>query len=206
LPFTFRLLPFASKNYLYPFPQKMISRDDLIKQISATIGKTKVLELSRILKEQQFALRDLIDIIFYADKNIAFRAAWILENVFLEDPARYETDLEYLLSRIKEVKHESCQRHYAKIMMHITSPKATNPVKFKLRQLDLEPVVEQCFDWMIDPKVKIAVKVFASETLFNLRKRYTWIEEELASQLKFLMQNGTAAIQSRGKKLLASLQ
>jgi hypothetical protein len=41
--------------------------------------------------------------------------------------------------------------------------------------------------------------------LFNLRTRYPWIEEELANQIKFLMRNGTAAIQSRGRKLLAQL-
>jgi len=86
--------------------------------------------------------------------------------------------------------------------MHLTGKKAPAIIRDKLQQLDLEPIVEQCFDWMIDPKVKIAVKVFASEALFNLRSRYPWIQEELANQLKFLMRNGTAAIQSRGRKLL----
>jgi len=183
----------------------MITQAELLGQISGTIGKMKVLELTRILKEEQFALRDLIGLAFYPDKNIAFRAAWILENFFLQDPARYETDLEYLISRIKEVKYESCQRHYAKIVMHITDKKAPQPIRQKLEHLDMEPVAEQCFDWMIDPKVKIAVKVFASEALFNLRHRYPWIAEELAGQLQFLMRNGTAAIQSRGKKLLLGL-
>jgi hypothetical protein len=183
----------------------MTGQEALLKQISGTIGKTKVLDLTRILKQQQFALRDLIDLTFYPDKNIAFRAAWILENVFLQDPARYEPDLDYLVSRINDVKYESCRRHYAKIVMHLTNKKAPQIIQQKLQQLDLEPVVEQCFDWMIDPKVKIAVKVFASEALFNLRGRYPWIAEELANQLQFLMRNGTAAIQSRGKKLLAEL-
>ncbi|MDB5122250.1 MAG: hypothetical protein JWP94_379 [Mucilaginibacter sp.] len=183
----------------------MITHADLLKQISNTIGKTKVLELSRILNEQQFALRDLIDLTFYPDKNIAFRAAWILENIFLQNPALYEPDLEYLVSRIKEVKYDSCKRHYAKIIMHITGKKSPAIIQQKLQQLDLEPVVEQCFDWMIDPKVMVAVKVFASEALFNLRHRYPWIAEELANQINFLMRNGTAAIQSRGKKLLSQL-
>jgi hypothetical protein len=184
----------------------MISQAELIKQISVTIGKTKVLELSRILNEQQFLLCDLVDITFYADKNIAFRAAWILENLFLTDPASYETDLEYLLSKIKEVKHESCQRHYAKIIMHITDPKAIPVIKNKLAQIDMEPVIEQCFDWMIDPKVKIAVKCFSSEVLFNLSNRHPWIKEELANQLQFLMRNGSPGIQSRGRKLLYQLK
>ena len=179
--------------------------EDLIKQISNTIGKTKVLELTRILKEQQFALRDLIGLTFYPDKNIAFRAAWILENVFLQSPLRYEDDLQYLISSIKDIKYASCQRHYAKILMHITDPDVPLIIKDKMQQMDLEAAVEQCFDWMIDPKVKIAVKVFAAEALFNLRHRYPWIAEELANQVKFLMRNGSPAIQSRGKKLLRQL-
>ncbi len=183
----------------------MISKEELIKQISTTMVKTKVLKLSRILEEEAFALRDLIDLTFDANRDIAFRAAWILENVFLQDPTRYEADLDYLVSRIKEVKHASCKRHYAKIMMHITAKKAPPIIKQKLLGIDLEPVVEQCFDWMIDPKVLVAVKVFASEALFNLRCRYPWISEELAEHIRFLMKDGSAAIQSRGRKLLAGL-
>lgn len=183
----------------------MISQSDLINQLSATLGKKKVLELTRILREQQFALRDLIDLVFQHDRDIAFRAAWILENLFLQNPAMYMADLEYLVSKVPEVKHPSCQRHYAKILMHITAKKSPFIILQKLEQLNLEPVAEKCFDWMIDPKVKVAVKVFASETLFNLSRRYTWIADELAAQIKFLMRDGTAGIQSRGRKILAQL-
>ena len=69
----------------------------------------------------------------------------------------------------------------------------------------MEPIVEQCFDWMIDPKVLIAVKVFSAEALFNLRHRYPWISGELTEQLQFLMRDGSAAIQARGRKLLEKL-
>ncbi len=183
----------------------MLSREDLLKQLSDTIGKRKVLELSRILKEEHFALRDLIDLTFYSDKDVAFRAAWILENMFLENPASYDEDVEYLVSRFDDVAYPSCQRHYAKIMMHITAKKTPETIRLKLEQMNLEPVVERCFDWLIDPKILVAVKVFAGEALFNLRQRYPWIKEELAEQIKFLMRDGTAAIQTRGRKLLAEL-
>lgn len=96
---------------------------------------------------------------------------------------KYETELEYLISKIKEVKHPSCQRHYVKIITHLTNPRTNAAIKHKLASLNMEPVVEQCFDWMINPKVKIAVKAFAAEALFNLSFRYPWIKEELANQL-----------------------
>src|SRR5581483_5199098 len=95
----------------------MLTRDELIKRISSSISKLKVVKLSAILKQEQFALRDLIDITFDEDHGVAFRAAWLLENMFLQKPEMYADDLPYLISLINDVKDPSCKRHYAKIMM-----------------------------------------------------------------------------------------
>ncbi len=183
----------------------MLSADELIKEISTTLVKKKATKLTAILQKEQFKLPDLIDITFHPDKNIAFRAAWILENLFLQKPESYLDEMNYLLTRVKDVTNPSCKRHYAKILMHITSAKAPESIQNKLARTDFEPAVEQLFDWMIDPKVLIAVKVFAAQALFNMRDRYPWIAEELANQIQFLLRNGSAAIQSRGKKLLLQL-
>ncbi len=183
-----------------------MTQSELVQKITSIIGKPKVLELSRILKEQQFALHDLIDITFHPDKAVAFRAVWILENVFLTDPESYLADLHYMISRFKDVKHQGCMRHYAKIIMHITDAKAPQSLQLKLQEVDLEPVVEQLFDWMINPKTKVAVKIFAAYALFNLKEQFPWVKEELGSQMEFLMRNGGPAIQSGGKKILREIQ
>jgi len=54
--------------------------------------------------------------------------------------------------------------------------------------------------------VAVAVKVFCCEILFNLRNRYDWLTDELARKTEFLMKDGSAAMQSRGKKILKQLQ
>ncbi|MDB5137890.1 MAG: hypothetical protein JWP37_4493 [Mucilaginibacter sp.] len=87
----------------------MLTGDELIKEISTTTGKTKVIKLSAILRKQQFALHDLIDITFYPDKNIAFRAAWILENLFLQNPESYLSEIDYLFGQIKNVKMKAAK-------------------------------------------------------------------------------------------------
>ena len=183
-----------------------MTKQQLIDELKATLVKTKVDKLNKLVKKEGFNLRDLIDVTFNADKNIAFRAAWLLENVFLKNPVFYLPELDYLLKRLPDVYYPSCQRHYAKIAMHITTPKVHPVIRQKLEAADIEPVVEKCFDWLIDPKVLIAVKVFAAEALFNLRSRYDWITDELTNQLEFFMRNGPPAIQTRGKKLLAKLK
>lgn len=183
----------------------MLTSEELVDSIKSRIGKLKVIKLSEILQKERFSVRNLIDITFNEDRDIAFRAAWLLENLFLQKPGEYVDELKYLISRIKDIKHASCKRHYAKILMHITAPKAAKAVREELGSIDLEPVVEQFFDWLIDPKILVAVKVFAAEALFNIRARYPWIADELKDQVKFLMRDGSPAIQSRGRKLLAQL-
>lgn len=183
-----------------------MTKDELIRQLILTAGKTKVDKLTKITKERAFKLRDIIDVSFHEDKTIAFRAAWLLENVLLINPVWYLPELDYLLERFLQVQYPSCQRHYAKIVMHLTSPKAHQLIRQKIAQTDMGPVIEKCFDWMIDPAILIAVKRFSAEALFNLRLRYDWIADELSQQVQFLMRDGTAAIQTYGKKLLENLE
>jgi hypothetical protein len=183
----------------------MLSQDELIQELYKTFGKTKIAKLTAIANEQALSVDDLIDLTFHQDKTLGFRAMWLLDSVMLSDLARYSANLKYFLSRIKEVNNESCKRHYARIMMFMTSSKAPDVVKETLNEIDLEDTVEQFFDWVIHPKVKPAVKIFAADALFNLSERYDWIAEELANQMEFLMRTSGPAIQVRGKKLLAAL-
>ncbi len=93
--------------------------DELLLQIKATLGKSKVTELSNILYTANFSIPDLIKLSFYPQKNIAFRAAWILENLVLKQPMRIIDDLDLLLNSFLTTKNHSCQRHYIKIIMHL---------------------------------------------------------------------------------------
>ena len=178
----------------------------LRKQIGATLTKTKVLKLTEIAKRKDLNVQNLIHLTFDANPKIGFRAAWILENILLNNPSLVLEKLDELLLRFPQISNPGCQRHYAKILMHFTSPKTNPAIKTKIETVNLEPIVETCFDWLIDPKVAIAVKCFCCEVLFNLIKNYDWIANELSTQVKFLMKDGSAAMQSKGKKILKELQ
>jgi len=152
-----------------------------------------------------FDIKDVIRLTFYPEKEIAFRAAWLLENLVLTKPLRFIDDLDYLIAQFFKIKNKSCQRHYAKILMHLTGPKMDKAVKAKIEAMNMEPVVERCFDLIINPKSPVAVKVFSCQVLFNLRTRYNWIPEMLTDQIRILMNGGKPAIQSKGRALLSYL-
>ncbi|MGV8878863.1 MAG: hypothetical protein ACOH2A_07520 [Sphingobacteriaceae bacterium] len=177
-------------------------KEDLISQISDTIGKKRMLEISSTLRDQGFDINVLIDISFHANQQIGFRASWILEHLILETPDLLLPYLNYLLQKFPEVSNSSCRRHYCKILMHLTSPKVKGSLSDEIGLINLEIVAETCFDWLINPEKAIAVKAFCCEILYNLKDRYPWIKEELSEQIHFLMKNGSPGIMAKGRKLL----
>lgn len=183
----------------------MFSTDQLIKQLSSDRAKGFIKRLAVAVYDQNFDINQLIDLTFHPDKQIGFRAAWLLDTIVNTSPELYVDKLEYFVKRMADVENESCKRHYARIMLNLTARNVPAPIRQKLGEIDMEGVVEICFDWLIDPKVKVAVKVSAADVLYNLQHRYDWIKDELVNQIQFMMRDGSAAIQSRGKILLASI-
>jgi len=185
----------------------MFDKETLTARLAARSTKNWVNTLCAELSQQGFVLTDLLDLTLHTNGQTAFHAVWLLDTVVEDDLNNYIFEIDKFITYSQRIKHHSCQRHYARIFMHFTAAaKRSNIIRLKLLQTDLEPMVELCFDWLIDPKTKVAVKAFASEVLCNLSGRYDWISEELQNQLHYLMNNGSPAIQSTGRRLLNKLQ
>ena len=156
--------------------------------------------------DQQLNLDELLQLTTHQHNRTAFHAGWLLECLILKHSEKFADHIPTIIYYGAIITNQSCQRHFAKVYSALTDRKAPIEVRTALQNIDLEPIVEQCFDRLIDPKTKVAVKVFAAETLCNLSGRYDWIAEELIVQLQYLMQNGSPAIQSAGRRLLNSLR
>jgi len=194
-------------GYLPSYYQNMFDKETLTARLAARSTKNWVNSLCTQLNEEGYILTDLLDLTLHTDGQIAFHAAWLLDTVVENDLDNYIFEIDLFITYSQRIKHHSCQRHYVRIFMLLTAAaKKSNIIRLKLSQTDLEPMVELCFDWLIDLKTKVAVKAFASEVLCNVSGRYDWISEELQSQLRFLMNNGSPAIQSTGRRLLNKLQ
>lgn len=66
--------------------------------------------------------------------------------------------------------------------------------------------MEVVFGWLIDPDTPVAVQVNCLDILLNLCSHADWIAEELGTQTRHLLRRGSAAMQSRGKRVLAKLK
>ncbi len=185
------------------------SQQKLAAEIDQTLGKLKVMHLTELLRSQKPAATDLLALTFHPKKEVAFRAAWILENLFLTSPLNFIDDIDQLVTNFPLVKNESSLRHYIKILLQLTDKKAPKPIAQKIAQkiaqIDFEPIITRCFDFLIDEDSPIALKVFAMDLLANLRHREDWITEVLIGQIQLLMDGGGPAIRSRGKAVLKKI-
>lgn len=182
-----------------------MTQSQLIQHMFAPGRKITLAKLGHQLKRENFSLRELVDLTFHSDKEIASKSARLLEYILFKFPENYFHDIEYFIERIEDAKTSSAKKPYAKILMHITSPEVPRDVRNKMKEINLERTVELCFDWMIDPKMLVSVRAAASEALFNMRHRYPWIAEELSKQLEFMTRSATPILLAKCNYILSYL-
>lgn len=182
-----------------------MKRDTLQHRLTAISAKIKVPELVALGKDTNLPVIEIHDTCYSQDGAVAFRAAWILEYIATHDPERFMSIFEEFIHRLPTQRNPSCQRHFTKILMLVTSSKAPAPYRTAYSGIDRGQVVETVFGWLIDPQTPVAVQVNCMDILFNMHSEFEWIREELRPQVEFLMRDGSAAMQSRGKKILAKL-
>lgn len=182
-----------------------MTQSQLIQHMSAPGKGTTVAKLGRQIKTENFSLRELVDMTFYEDKEIALKSSRLLQYILLKFPEVYHQDIQYFIDHIFDIKSAGSKKLYAKALMHITSPEVPKDVREMMKEIEMERVVELCFEWMIDPKMLISVRSYAAEALFNLRHRYPWIAEELSKQLEFMTRTATPNLLAKCNYILSYL-
>jgi hypothetical protein len=177
----------------------------LIQQISVPGQSMRIDKLGRQLKSQNFSLRELVELTFYADEQISCKASRILKFIMFRFPENYIEDIGYLVDHVANVKCTVCKKYYAKIIMRITSPDVPKSVRERVKEINFEHVVELCFKWLRDPKMLKSVRSSAAEALFNLRHRYPWIAEGLSNELEAMVPNASPMLRQKANYILSFL-
>jgi hypothetical protein len=176
----------------------------LIQHIS-TFDNFGVVKFRNKLREQSFSLSELVDLSFHSDPQVAQKASRILQFIIFKFPVNYVDEVAYFIEHVAEVDCTTCRKQYAKALLHLTSPEIPKEVRNKVKELDLEPIVELCFRWLKDTSMITAVRASAAETLFNLRHRYPWIAEALSRELEAMMIYASPMLKNKGNYILSYL-
>ncbi|MCZ4245025.1 hypothetical protein [Pedobacter punctiformis] len=177
----------------------------LLDAIKTTLSKIKVEKLALVASNDNFSVKELIDLTFYEDEQIGFRAAWVLENVFSENPLRFLPYAEYFFQKFSLQNNLSARRHYSKILALMTKKNAAPEIKEIIASYATDHLVETVFSWLIDETVPVAIKSHCLNILANLNVKHNWIKEELLQTMNYLVDKESIAFYAKVKQIRKQL-
>lgn len=182
-----------------------MNKEQLISALDA-LSLNRVTQATAIIENNNPHIGDLLDLSFHQKKEIAFRAAWMLEYCLTFKAALFSPYLSEFINLLPKQSNPSALRHYAKMIALITDKKADQLYRELLADIDFSAVIESFFTLLIDPHTLVATKVHCMQSLANLAPRYEWIRDELAETIYHLVNTESIAFFARAKKIEKQLK
>lgn len=183
-----------------------MNKEELVAKLGSSMEFQMVATLTDVIETDDIKVADLLDISFYKKKEVAFRAAWMLEYLMTNKPESFVSYIPNLISLLPKQNNPSAMRHYAKIIALFTDRKAIEIYKGKAMEIDFEPVIDVLFTWLVDTEVLVATKVHCMQTLANLAPRYDWIKDELLETIDHLVDIESIAFFARARQIRKQLK
>lgn len=146
-----------------------------------------------IIKEQVelIHLTELLD----AEHPIGMRFTWLLGHILEESPAQITPIVTYCFENRNKWTFPGVKRWLAKMLWLAGIPEEIEGL-----------VVDELFKWILDPKVKVAVKVYGMDALYNMVQKYPDLKEELLIVIDDQWNKNSVAFRARGKRVLKALR
>ena len=180
-------------------------KEQLLEEIKGTLQKTKIDLLAQIAAQQASAVKEVIDLTFHKEEQIGFRAAWILENIYVNNPEAFAPYTNYFLDRFSLQNNLSARRHFGRILALLTKKNAPEEIKIILAAYETEALVETTFAWLIDEHVPVAIKSHCLNILANFCLQHPWIKDELQQTMDYLVDKESIAFFAKVKQIRKQL-
>ena len=149
----------------------------------------------------------LLNYCFTSKTELAYKAAWVLEFVYLENPKWLLPHLDLFFKHLPSINLDQTLRPLA----HICELIAIS--NYKKKDIDViavflekhkKTLIDCSFDWLITEQ-KVACQVRAMTALYYLGTEFEWIHPELKQIIEQNIHLGSAGYQSRGKKTIKQI-
>ena len=150
---------------------------------------------NRYLQQHPEELPELIKAISHAEPKIAWRAAWVVDNLARKERHLVDPYLPQLTEIVLKTPHQGVHRHITNIL------RMTDPAN-----IDNGHLIDACFHWMTYSETPVAVQANAMEIIANLCTIYPELANELISIIETGFEMGSAGYRSRAKKILSKLK
>lgn len=136
--------------------------------------------------------------------EVSYKAAWVLEFVYLKKPEVLYPHFDYFFANLAVVKRDQAVRpmaHICEILCVQYYKKMDPELQKRFTPAHKSMLTECAFDWLISDQ-KVACKVRAMTSLYYLGTEFDWIHSELKQHILLHMHAGSAGYKARGKQTL----
>ncbi|HEY6161803.1 MAG TPA: hypothetical protein VI112_11280 [Bacteroidia bacterium] len=166
------------------------------KALLAEHSKRQTLRIVSYIGSDSKRFAKLMEAFFSNEYRVTQRAAWVLTWTAKNDLQLFKPWIGKMIRNLRaEGIHDSVKRNTLRVLCDIQIPERLQG-----------DIAHACFDLLHACNEPIAVKVFAMTILTNLCKQHPGMSPEVRLEIEDRMRSGSAAIRSRGKKLLARLE
>lgn len=166
-------------------------RETILKEHS----KASCTKIVTWIGKDQKKFDQLFDLFLNDEYRVVQRAAWPLSYIVIDHPPLIQKHFSKLIKNLHKPNiHDSVKRNTLRLLQEISIPQ-----KFH------GEVMNTCFNYIISPTEKAAIKAFSLTILQNLSKQYPDIKQELKTVIEDRWDLETPAFRSRGKKILKEL-
>lgn len=168
----------------------MMLRDIILKEHS----KANTTKIVNWVGANQKRFDELFNLFLNDEYRVVQRAAWPLSYCVIDNPKLIQKHFGKLLKNLqKPGLHDAVKRNTVRLLEDISIPD-----KFH------GDVMNICFDFIISPTEKAAIKAYSLTVLQNLSKIYPEIKQELKTIIQDRWDYESAAFKSRARKILSS--
>ena len=203
---------FVAKSYLEKFkdqknPEKiavsepetsLIDDADLQSMIKKRVNAREVEWVAASAVENPAVFSKLFEYSYSDDKKLAFHSSWTLTKVCDRYPDLIYPYLTDMIETLSKLDNDSALRSFLRIISLSDFARINTSLHGILADF--------CFNMLNSANSAIAVKAYSMEILYQLSVIYPEMANELSASIHILMEDGTAAITSRGRMILKKLR
>lgn len=157
-----------------------------------SIGRVE--EIVKDVLNNQKLFKEVFDGMINSDPLIRMRSADIIEKVSRKHPEYLQPLKTRLINEAAKIPQQEVRWHVAQMFSYL---KLTLPQRNKVTGI--------LFSWLDSNDKSKIVKVMSLQTLVDFAKQDTNLREKVLRKLREVIDNGSPAMKSRGRKLLNEL-
>ncbi len=158
-------------------------------------SKAQAMKIVQYIGTDQKKFDELLQFFLTNEYRISQRAAFSLGHACEAHPHLIAPHLRTIIENLQDdTVHDAVKRNTVRVLQDMDIPEDL-----------LGLTADICFNYLNDPKVAVAIRIFSMTVLFNICKK----EPDLANELKLVIEDhfehGTTGFKGRGRKILKKL-